>query len=204
MGGAQRYARGISFTGFTVTQTRTTFLEIYEAPSGGDWSVHRGAAVFVQDAEAVTFAGLAVDQPGGNGILFSNHVASSSVADSSFRRCGDSAIVSLGKTEAIDGGKPTYPNGNNFLRNSAIDVGVFGKQTSAYAHMLSANATVADNVFLNGPRASININDGFGGGSSIVGNVAANASCSAAKEQAIRQRPNRALTWHRWLPSCAP
>ena len=50
--GSQRdsgaYAQHISFTGFTITQSRVTFLEQYEVPSGGDWSIHRGAAAFVQ------------------------------------------------------------------------------------------------------------------------------------------------------------
>lgn len=46
--GTGAYALNISFSGFTVTQSRVTFLEQYEVPSGGDWSIHRGAAVFVQ------------------------------------------------------------------------------------------------------------------------------------------------------------
>jgi hypothetical protein len=50
-GGVGLYASNISFIGFTFTQSRVTFLEQYEVPSGGDWSIHRGAAVFVQDAE---------------------------------------------------------------------------------------------------------------------------------------------------------
>ena len=28
-----------------ITQTRATFMGAYVVPSGGDWSVHRGAAV---------------------------------------------------------------------------------------------------------------------------------------------------------------
>jgi hypothetical protein len=62
-------------------------------PSGGDWSLHRGAAVEVTDAEFVdvfncTFSGI-----GGNALLWSNHVAQSSVRDSEFVFIGDSAIV---------------------------------------------------------------------------------------------------------------
>jgi hypothetical protein len=49
--GVGQYARNVSFVGFTVTQSRVTFLEQYEVPSGGDWAIHRGAALFVQDAE---------------------------------------------------------------------------------------------------------------------------------------------------------
>lgn len=42
------YASGIRFVNLTFTESRVTFLEQYEVPSGGDWSVHRGAALFVQ------------------------------------------------------------------------------------------------------------------------------------------------------------
>ena len=45
---------GVSFAGFNLTGSAQTFLESYEAPSGGDWSVHRGGAVFLQGAENVT------------------------------------------------------------------------------------------------------------------------------------------------------
>ena len=168
------YAAGISFAGFTVTQTRSTFLEQAEVPSGGDWTVHRGAALFVQDAERVTVAGLRFDQVGGNALMFSNHVVDSAVADCDFRWSGDSAILMLGATEAVDAGKPTYPNRNAVERCSVIEVGVFGKQTSAFAQFLTANSTVRDCVFLNGPRAGVNVNDGAFGGSLFEGNVVAN------------------------------
>lgn len=168
------YATSISFSGFSVTQTRTTFLEMYEVPSGGDWGVHRGAALFVQDAENVTIAGLRFGQVGGNGVMLSNHVTDSLVADCDFRWSGDSAILLLGATDAVDAGKPTYPNRNSVVRSSVFEVGVFGKQTSAFAQFLAANTTVRDSVFLNGPRAAINLNDGAFGGSLFENNVAAN------------------------------
>ena len=42
------YATGLRFVNLTLTGSRVTFLEQYEVPSGGDWSVHRGGALFVQ------------------------------------------------------------------------------------------------------------------------------------------------------------
>lgn len=42
------YASGIRFVNLTFTESRVTFLEQYEVPSGGDWSVHRGGALFIQ------------------------------------------------------------------------------------------------------------------------------------------------------------
>lgn len=34
-------AHDIEWSGFEITETRATFLDIYEVPSGGDWSVTR-------------------------------------------------------------------------------------------------------------------------------------------------------------------
>jgi len=64
-------------------------------PSGGDWSLHRNAAVFVENAENVRVTNCTFRNLGGNGILFSNHVAQSTVSDSEFTQLGDSAIVRM-------------------------------------------------------------------------------------------------------------
>jgi hypothetical protein len=40
----------VALSGLTVTHSLTTFLGAYEVPSGGDWSMHRGGAVFVTNA----------------------------------------------------------------------------------------------------------------------------------------------------------
>ena len=38
-GGDVRFASDIRLTGFEFTETRATFLEQYEVPSGGDWTI---------------------------------------------------------------------------------------------------------------------------------------------------------------------
>ena len=44
---------------------------------------------------------------------------------------------------------------------------VYGKQTSCYFQALGKNNTLKDNLCYNGPRAGINWNDGFAGGSLV-------------------------------------
>lgn len=48
------------------------------------------------------------------------------------------------------------------------------KQSSFYFQAKSAQVTIQDNIFVNGPRAGINFNDGFGGGANITYNFLAN------------------------------
>ena len=51
----------------------------------------------------------------------------------------------------------------------ANQFGVYGKQTSALFVAVSAGVRFTDNVLYDGPRAGVNINDGFGGGTSAQG-----------------------------------
>lgn len=41
----------ISFVGMNISRSAPTYMQSYEAPSGGDWSIHRGGAVFLDGAE---------------------------------------------------------------------------------------------------------------------------------------------------------
>ncbi len=185
----------VALSNVRIAHTRTTFMDRYEVPSGGDWSVHRGAAVFVGGPAAdVSIEGCFFDQVGGNAVMLSNGVRDSLVADNTIIQAGDSAIVCLGSTQFFNGtraaqqhGPPAaaaaaagtppprglfgFPTANTIRHNLVDTVGVFGKQTSAYFKALSDSNVVLENVFLNGPRAAINFNDGGPGGEQLVGNL---------------------------------
>lgn len=169
------YASNIAFTGLSLTQSRVTFLEQHEVPSGGDWTLHRGGALYVQDAEGITIMNCTFEQTGGNGVLFSNHVQDSVISDSHFHLLGDSAVLFIGSTVLDDGSAPTYPNRNRLARNHIHEWGLYTKQTSCFSQALSANTTLTDNVCYNGPRAGINFNDGFAGGNTMSGNLVFNS-----------------------------
>ena len=163
----------VAIAGVTVAHAATTFMQRFEIPSGGDWSVHRGASVVLESAERIDLQGLHFDQPGGNGLLLSKHVASSTVSACTFVECGESAIISMGKTRLLDGrdGRCEVPRGNRFVGNLVDGVGAFGKQSAAYFHAKSRDALLEGNVFLNGPRSAVNLNDGYAGNDTIRGNL---------------------------------
>ena len=164
-------ASDVSFSGFDLTETRATFLSQYEVPSGGDWAIHRGAAVFIQDSSNIVIEGNVFNQTGGNAVMMSNNVQDAKVSMNEFIYIGDSAIATLGSTDRIFGTKETFPNRIEISNNHIHEIGIYGKQTSCYFQAIAANVTLKDNLCYNGPRAGVNINDGFAGNNLMEGNL---------------------------------
>lgn len=169
--GTGTLARNITISGVTITHSGLTFLEKYEVPSGGDWSIHRGSAVFLENAESISVTDCHFDQPGGNGLMLSNYVGFSSILRNDFTFCGDSAVCSLGSSQLMTSEGRHFPIQNVIERNHIHDVGVFGKQTSAYFKAIAMGNLVRFNIMYNGPRAGVNFNDGFIGGEVLEGNI---------------------------------
>jgi hypothetical protein len=164
------YVHDVSFQGFEFTQTRATYLsEPYEVPSAGDWSVVRSGSVFIENARNIKIERCVFNQTGGNALVLSASVTDSAVRDSVFTRIGDSAIVLLGVAQIDVGVAQTYPNRVVIEGNHVHNYGVYGKQVSAVFQALSANTTIRANVFHGGPRAHVNLNDGFSGNTTIEG-----------------------------------
>lgn len=153
-------AAHLTLRGLTLSHTAPTYMDSYECPSGGDWSIHRGAALFVDGATDITLESLSFDQVSGNAVMFSNAVNNSAIRGCTFTDVGDSAIALLGSTQLMVGtsadGKGLFPTHNLIEGNMVDTVGVYGKQTSAYFKAKCASNVVRNNVFMNGPRAMVN------------------------------------------------
>ena len=163
--------RQVSIVNVVFAHSAITFFKPYEVPSGGDWSVYRGGAVFVEGVDGFNLQGCLFDAVGGNGVVLSGYVRNAVIRENEFVWSGDSAIVSVGDSHLIDGTLGTQPRGTRIIGNLVHENGVFGKQTCAYVQSLSCQTEITGNVFFNGPRAGINFNDGFGGGNVIEHNL---------------------------------
>ena len=64
---------------------------------------------------------------------------------------GDSAIASVGSAYLIDGTLGNQPRGNRIVDNLMHEIGIWGKETSAYFQSVVAETTVKGNVMFNGP-----------------------------------------------------
>ena len=166
--------KNVKFTNLTFAHTSSTFLEKYEVPSGGDWAIHRGGALFVEGVDRFLLQNCLFFSPGGNAVLLSNYVRNAVIESNEFVYVGDSAIAAIGTAELIDGTLGNQPRGTQILTNLVHEIGIWGKETSAYFQGLACQTTLRGNVFFNGPRAGVNFNDGFGGGNLLEDNLVFN------------------------------
>lgn len=154
----------LRFSGFRIAHTASTFLEEYEAPSHGDWTIYRGGAFVLDGTEDCSVENCFFDAIGGNGVFVSNYNLRARVYGNKFTDAGESAVCLVGTKNRNIGSNRPLPVECVVSNNLVHDCGVFGKQTAAVFASTSEHATISHNVVYNMPRSAICINDGWGGG----------------------------------------
>ena len=171
--------RDISFTGVNFKDAAYTYLEPHGVPSGGDWGLQRTGAVFLEGTEVTTFDSCIFERLDGIGVMISGYNRNATVTKCEFAWIGDSAIASWGYTSGIpkvpgagwDGTDGNHPRFNQITLNLVREIGIWEKQSSFYFQAKSCMNNIQGNIHFNGPRAGVNFNDGFGGGSSLSENI---------------------------------
>jgi hypothetical protein len=181
----------VAVAGIAVAHSMPTYLSSYEMPTGGDVSVHRGAAVVMENTSNCTITDTTFASVGGNGVLLSGKNINARIAHSEFVWTGDGAIVILGETNPIchdfgdrggrvcaklgpDATTDSHPVGTIIESNLIHELGIYNKQAAAVLQALATRTTIRGNVFFNMPRAGIDLIDGFGGSHLIERNFGGN------------------------------
>lgn len=165
-------ATNISIRGVTFAHSATCFLDKYEVPSPGDWSIRREGALFLENAKDINVDLCRFVRTGGNAIFLSGQVKQASLTRNEFAWIGNSAVVTVGRIPMNNGySVRTYPEDTRIANNHFREIGIHGKQTSAIFSALSCRTLITGNVAYNGPRAGINLNDGFCHGHRIEENL---------------------------------
>jgi hypothetical protein len=165
---------GVTLDGLELSHSTVSYLEPYEAPTGGGWSGHRGAMVVFEGCERPTVSNCVFDSPGGTGLLFSGYIRGATVRDSEFKFAGETAIMQLGRTNVSqpwDARAGDQPWGTQVINNYIHDVRIYGKAGAGFVQGLSANTNVTRNIIFSGPRAGMEWLDGFGGGNHFESNL---------------------------------
>ncbi len=154
----------VAFDDFRIAHTTSTYLSTYEVPSLSDWSIHRGAAVFLQGTRDCAVRNCWFDAVGGNGVFVNQYNRNATVSGCKFTEAGDSAIAFVGSLELTSGSQRAFPYECKAENNLIHDCGVFGKQTAGVYISRAKRITAAHNLIYNMPRAAVCIGDGTWGG----------------------------------------
>jgi hypothetical protein len=165
-------ANNILIQGLILTQTTNTYMREFMVPSGGDWSVHRGGTIFLENTKNITITHNLFTELGSNGVAVINYNDATVIASNEFVWLGDSGIVLVGTTNGIDGFSVASQPVNTLMQSNIIhETGVYVKQSAPLLVAVSRSVSVIGNLMFNIPRAGINVNDGFYGNHTISYNV---------------------------------
>ncbi|XP_065181055.1 uncharacterized protein LOC135811743 [Sycon ciliatum] len=154
-----------------LTTAAYTYMDPHGVPSGGDWGLQRSGAVFAEGTKLLTIENCVFKNLDGNGLFLSGFVHDSMISNNEFTLIGDTAMAAWGYTNLIDGTSGEQPRRNRIEQNFIHEIGLYEKQSSCWFQAKSAQTTLRTNICFNGPRAGVNINDGFGGGNEMEDNV---------------------------------
>ena len=156
--------RHVSLSGFRIAHTRSTFLDEYEAPSLGDWTIHRGGAVLIEGTEQCGVENCFFDAVGGNAVFVGNYNAGVRVKGCVVTEAGESAVCVVGSRHKVYGSNKAYPSDTLVENNYIRDIGAFGKQVAGVFVSIARGVTIRRNLMHSLPRAGICLNDCWAGG----------------------------------------
>lgn len=159
--------KGVSIQGVGFRDAAYTYMDDWGVPSGGDWSLHRGGAVFLERTEEVSVSNCSFQRVDGNALFLSMYNRHTSIDNNEFAWIGDSAMAAWGNTHENDGTGGDQPRETSITRNFVHEIGIYEKQSSFWFQAKTCQTFIDKNIAFNGPRAMINFNDGFGGGNNV-------------------------------------
>lgn len=174
----------IRLDGLQLTQTMRTFMERYEPLLRSDWTIYRGAAVFMEGTERCLLSDCDLYNLGGNAVFFSKYNRNAEVSGSHFTNIGASAICFVGDPQCVRSPSFEYslfvpfdlldrekgPKGNNYPSNCVVKdnlihkIGLFEKQITGIELSMSQSIIISHNSIYDTPRAGINVSEGTWGG----------------------------------------
>ena len=176
--------KNITIEGLELTGTVRTFMEHYEPLLRSDWTVYRGAAVYLEGTENCKLHRCKLYNLGGNAVFFSGYHRGGEITSSHFTEIGASAICFVGNVEAVrspsmnyhdfvpfdsmdkeKGPKAScYPADCRVCDNLIHRIGLYEKQITGIELSMSQSIVVSHNSIYDTPRAGINISEGTWGG----------------------------------------
>jgi len=167
-------AANISLKHLGFRDSEATYMKenAWGVPSGGDWSLYKGGAVYLkQYAESIDIIGCHFHKLDGNAVFLGGRTRGIRILANEFSFLGENAVASWGDTKLYDATNGLQPRNTEFGFNYVHDIGIYEKQSSAWFQAKSCLSNVHHNIIFNLPRAGINLNDHMCGGDKINSNL---------------------------------
>ena len=173
----------MALRGLVMRDSAKTFMDPHGMPSGGDWALQKSGAIYISKSDNMMIESNVFSRLDGIAVSINAYARNVTVYKNEIVWNGASAIASWGDTYdpdnalissygmGYDGTKGTQPRLLNISYNYVHEIGLWEKQSSFYFQAKSCLNYIGYNIFFNGPRAGINFNDGFGGGSVLHKNL---------------------------------
>jgi len=182
-------AAGAKLVGITLAYTARTFMKTNEPLLRSDWMIHRGGAIYMENARDVTIQDCEFRALGGNGIFASGFARDVKVQRCHLTDLGASGVCFVGLPSAVRSPSFNYnqatplekldrqpgPQTEDYPRDCLVEdclihnIGVTEKQTAGVQISMAARITVRHVSIYDTPRAGVNISEGTWGGHLIEG-----------------------------------
>ena len=122
--------KDITIQGITFRDAADITMRPWGVPSGGDWGLYRGGAIFIEGAEDILIQHNTLTRIDGNGVFVSGYTRRVTIADNEFSWIGDSPMAGWGYTKENDGMDGQQPRYTYLIRNYVHEFGHYEKQSS--------------------------------------------------------------------------
>jgi hypothetical protein len=176
--------RWINFRGLTLRHAARTFMDNKEPLLRSDWTVYRGGAILLTNAEDCALEELFIDQVGGNAIFINKYNRRIAIRRTHIADAGGNGVAFVGDPKAVrsplfeynetqsihnidllPGPKTKDYPADCILEDSLIErTGRVEKQTAPVEISMAQDITIRHNSIYDVPRAGINVSEGTWGG----------------------------------------
>jgi hypothetical protein len=184
VGSQDKPAKNISISNITFKHSLHTFMDSKEQLLRSDWSIYRGAAIFINNAKDVVISDNTLVDLGGNAIGINRYARNIKITGNHISRIGAGAVNFVGDPSAVRSPSFTYnefvgideldlgygpkndlyPSDSIVHNNLIHDIGLVEKQVAGVQLSMSKSITVSHNSIYRVPRAGINASEGTWGG----------------------------------------
>jgi hypothetical protein len=102
-------ASGVHITGLNITHTAAQYMQPYDNPSRGDWTIYRGGAVYFEDSQNCSVTNCFFDQVGSNGVMVNERNSAIDIDKCRFIAAGASAVAFVGNRHKSHGTYAAFP-----------------------------------------------------------------------------------------------